>query len=159
MGPKNVLKTSLQAKITVKNAFSDLTTHTHVVGNAFALPLAVVPSWLVDTEFWPKWPSADAIMGPKNVSKTSLEAKITAENAFSDLGAHTNVVRGALILPLLLVWSRLVDIDFWSFWGHFGSFWGHFGVILGSFWVVLGRFGSFWVVLSPKNDQTLLTKA
>ena len=92
------------------------------------------------------------IMGPKNVLKTSLEAKITAENAFSDLGAHTSVVRGALILPLVLVWSRLVDIDVWSFWGHFGSFWvilGHFGVIL----------GSFWVILSPENDQTLLTKA
>ena len=29
---------------------------------------------------------------------------------------------------------------------------GHFGVIL-------GHFGSFWVILSPKNDQTLLTKA
>ena len=91
---------------------------------------------------------------PKNVLKTSLEAKITAENAFSDLDAHTNVVRNALLLPLVLVWSRLVDIDFWSFWGHFGvilgSFWGHFGVILGhfgSFWVILGRFGSFWVVL------------
>ena len=36
--------------------------------------------------------------------------------------------------------------------GHFGVILGHFGVILGSFWV-------FWVILSPKNDQTLLTKA
>jgi hypothetical protein len=110
---------------------------------------------------------------PKIVLKTSLEAKITAENAFSDLGAHTNVVRGALILPLVLVWSRLVDIDFWSFLGHFGvilgsfwvilgSFWGHFGVILGSFWVILGHFGSFWVILGhfePKKVQEFLKKA
>ena len=83
------------------------------------------------------------LWAPTNVSKPSLEAKITAENAFSDLGAHTNVVRNALLLPMALVWSRLVDIDFW---GHFGSFWvilGHSG----SFWVILGHSGSFWVIL------------
>ena len=87
------------------------------------------------------------LWAPKNVSKPSLEAKITAENAFSDLGAHTNVVRNALLLPLALVWSRLVDIDFGVvgvILGHFGSFWGHSGVILGSFWVHSGSIlGSF----------------
>ena len=60
----------------------------------------------------PKMAPYTPLWVPKNVLKTSLEAKITAENAFSDLGAHTNVVRNALILPLVLVWSRLVDIDF-----------------------------------------------
>ena len=72
------------------------------------------------------------IMGPKKVLKMALEAKITAENAFSDLGAHTNVVRGALILPLVLVWSRLADIDFWpqnrifSHFAHYGKIQRHF---------------------------------
>ena len=54
MGPKNFSKTSLEPKITAKNAFSDLIAHTNVVRNAFALPLAVVPSRLVDIEFDPK---------------------------------------------------------------------------------------------------------
>ena len=39
VGPQNVskrLKTSLTAKVTVKNAFADLGKHTHVVRNAFA---------------------------------------------------------------------------------------------------------------------------
>jgi hypothetical protein len=69
------------------------------------------PDWLT-LNFGPKWHSIHASMGPKNVSKTSLTAKITAENAFSDVGAHTNVVRNALLFRLTLVWSRLVDIDF-----------------------------------------------
>ena len=60
----------------------------------------------------PKMAPYTPLWAPKNVLKTSLEAKITAENAFSDPGAHTNVVRNALLLPLVLVWSRLVDIDF-----------------------------------------------
>ena len=81
------------------------------------------------------------LWAPKNVSKPSLEAKITAENAFSDLGAHTDVVRNALLLPLALVWSRLVDIDF----GVVGVILGHFG----SFRVILGHSGSFWVILGP----------
>ena len=39
-------------------------------------------------------------------------------------------------------WCRnsFEKIDFWSFWGHFGSF------------------SVFWVIFSPKNDQTLLAK-
>ena len=60
----------------------------------------------------PFWGHFGVILGPQKHLKTSLEAKITTENAFSDLGAHTNVVRNALLLPLALVWSRLVDIDF-----------------------------------------------
>ena len=50
-------------------------------------------------------------MGPKNVSKPSLEPKITVQNAFSDLGAHTNVVMNTFALPLAVVPSRLADID------------------------------------------------
>ena len=112
----------------------------------------------------PKNGSIHAIMGHKKRLKNVFRDKITAENAFSDLGAHTNVVRNALLLPMALVWSRLVDIDFgvilvilghfgsfWvilghsgSFWVILGSFWGHSGVILGSFWVHSGSIlGSF----------------
>ena len=116
MGPKNVSKASLELNITVPHAFSDLRAHTNVVRNAFALPLAVVPSRLVDVEFGPQnvifSSFVPTVMGPKNVSKTSLEPKITAKNAFSDLGAHTNVVRNAFALPLAVVPSRLVDIEF-----------------------------------------------
>ena len=60
----------------------------------------------------PKMAPYTPLWVPKNVLKTSLEAKIMAENAFPDPGAHKNVVRNALLLPLVLVWSRLVDIDF-----------------------------------------------
>ena len=80
----------------------------------------------------PKMAPYTPLWVPKNVLKTSLEAKITAENAFSDPGAHTNVVRNALLLPLVLVWSRLVDIDFWpqnrifSHFAHYGKKQRHF---------------------------------
>ena len=80
----------------------------------------------------PKMAPYTPLWAPKNVLKTSLEAKITAKNAFSDPGAHTNVVRNALLLPLVLVWSRLVDIDFWpqnrifSHFAHYGKNQRHF---------------------------------
>ena len=96
MGPQNISQASLTAIITTKTHFQTL----ELIQMLFAMIYPCHQQWphpdRPTSIFGQKQPSIHAIMGPKNISRASLTANITANNSFSDVGAHTNVFRNGL---------------------------------------------------------------